>query len=83
MGRPRRFKDNDILDRALQVFWAAGFEATTIEDLEDATDLRRASLYGAFGDKESLFRACLARYGRHIARPWLDDLAGRQGPKGV
>lgn len=83
MGRPRSFKDDDVLDRALQAFWTAGFEATTIEDLEAATGLKRASLYGAFGDKDALFRACLARYARHIARPWLDDLARRQGPQGL
>ena len=83
MGRPRSFKDNDILDRALQAFWAAGFEATTIENLEAATGLKRASLYGAFGDKEALFRACLVRYGHSVAGPWMRDLAGRRGPKGV
>lgn len=83
MGRPRSFKDDEILDRALRAFWQSGFEATSLDDLEAATGLKRASLYGAFGDKAALFRACLARYGRHVARPWLDSLARRKGPAGV
>ncbi|MFN0042212.1 MAG: TetR/AcrR family transcriptional regulator [Alphaproteobacteria bacterium] len=81
MGRPRSFDEDAVLDKALLVFWAQGFDATSIEDLEAATGLRRASLYGAFGDKQAMFRACLARYAHAVARPWLAALpAGGGGP---
>lgn len=83
MGRPRSFDDDAVLDKALLVFWAQGFEATSIEDLETATGLRRASLYGAFGDKQAMFRACLARYARAVARPWLAALPAGGGGRAV
>lgn len=63
MGRPREFSEEQVLDAALQVFWARGFEATSVQELVDATGLSRASLYGAFGDKEALFGRVLAHYG--------------------
>lgn len=39
-----------------------GYEATSVEDLEKVTGLRRASLYCAFHDKHSLYLAALKRY---------------------
>jgi AcrR family transcriptional regulator len=62
MARPREFDENEVLDKALQAFWAHGYDATSVEDLVAATGLARASLYGAFGDKEQLFHRVLKHY---------------------
>jgi len=62
MARPRSFDCDVILDRAVETFREKGFDGTSIEDLEKATGLRRASLYGAFGDKRALYLAALKRY---------------------
>ncbi|HEY5957444.1 MAG TPA: TetR/AcrR family transcriptional regulator [Polyangiaceae bacterium] len=62
MARPREFDETEVLDRALHAFWARGYDATSVEDLVEATGLGRASLYGAFGDKEQLFRRVVAHY---------------------
>jgi TetR/AcrR family transcriptional repressor of nem operon len=62
MGRPREFETDVVLDRALQVFWAKGFEATSLDDLCEATGLGRSSLYAAFCDKQSLYYRALDRY---------------------
>lgn len=51
-----------MLDRALQAFWEHGYDATSVEDLVTATGIGRASLYGAFGDKEQLFRRVVDHY---------------------
>lgn len=62
LARPREFDETKVLDRALQAFWARGYDATSVEDLVEATGLGRASLYGAFGDKEQLFRRVVSHY---------------------
>ncbi len=62
MARPREFDEAEVLDAALETFWMKGYEGTSIQDLVDATGLGRASLYGAFGDKQELFQRVLARY---------------------
>ncbi len=67
MGRPRKHTDDEVLDRALELFWRRGYAGTSVQDLVDATGLGRASLYGAFGDKEQLFEKVLARYGERMA----------------
>ncbi len=62
MARPRSFDCDVVLDKAVETFRAKGFDGTSVEDLEQATGLRRASLYGAFGDKRALYLAALNRY---------------------
>ncbi len=62
MGRPRSFDTDAALDAALKVFWAKGYEGTTVSDLTKAMALNMSSLYAAFGDKESLFRQVAVRY---------------------
>jgi TetR/AcrR family transcriptional repressor of nem operon len=62
MPRPRAFDEDKVLLQALEVFRAKGFEGATLDELEQATGLHRGSLYGAFGDKRSLFLKALARY---------------------
>lgn len=62
MARPREFDSNTALESAMHVFWAKGYEATSLDDLCEATGLGRSSLYAAFGDKRRLYLSALDRY---------------------
>jgi len=82
MGRPREFDTDHALDRAMRVFWAKGYEGTSVDDLLSAMGLARGSLYKAFGDKRSLYLAALRRYDAEIidgAVRWLRDPANGDG----
>ena len=61
-GRPRAYDPDDALERATLAFWQAGFLATSLDALSEATGMNRPSLYGAFGDKRALYLAALQRY---------------------
>ena len=62
MGRPREFDTDAALEKAMRLFWAKGYEGTSVGDLTETLGISRPSLYAAFGDKQSLFRAALERY---------------------
>jgi AcrR family transcriptional regulator len=62
MGRPREFDTDAALERAMRLFWAKGYEGTSVGELTETLGISRPSLYAAFGDKQSLFRAALERY---------------------
>lgn len=62
MARPREFDIDTALDRAMHVFWTKGYEATSLDDLCEATELSRSSLYGTFGGKRDLLLRSLDRY---------------------
>jgi AcrR family transcriptional regulator len=61
-GRPRSFDREAALERAMQVFWKQGSEATSLHDLTTAMGINPPSLYAAFGDKERLFMEAVGRY---------------------
>jgi len=67
MARPREFDEDEVLDRALDIFWEHGYEGTSIDELVAATGLGRASLYGAFGDKEQVFTKAVERYSARMS----------------
>lgn len=73
-GRPRSFEIDDVLGRAMLVFWKKGYEATGLVELEQATGLGRQSLYGAFGDKRGLFLRVIEHYFDHVLKPGIDVL---------
>lgn len=79
MGRPREFDFDTALERAMQLFWAKGYESTSLEELCEATGLARSSLYGAFGDKHRLFVQALARY-EDAGAARLDEVLARPLP---
>jgi TetR/AcrR family transcriptional regulator, transcriptional repressor for nem operon len=62
MVRPREFDTSAAIDRAMQVFWTRGYEATSLDDLCAATGLSRSSLYGTFGSKRNLLLLTVDRY---------------------
>jgi TetR/AcrR family transcriptional regulator, copper-responsive repressor len=61
-GRPRAVDPATALARAVDAFWDAGFAATSLDDLTEATGMNRPSLYGAFGDKQALYRKAFDLY---------------------
>jgi AcrR family transcriptional regulator len=62
MGRRKLFTREDVLDKAISVFWKHGFAETSLQDLEQATGVRKSGLYTEFKDKEDLFVESMRRY---------------------
>jgi AcrR family transcriptional regulator len=67
-GRPRKFEAQSALDAALEVFRTRGYSGTSLDDLSAATGLNRPSLYGAFGNKQAMFEACVEHYWSRVGR---------------
>lgn len=75
-GRPRSFDRDAALAVAIELFWRAGYEETTIAMLTKAMGVTPPSLYAAFGDKDSLFREASALYFRRTCEA-VDSAATR------
>ena len=62
MGRPKEFSREEVLEKAIPVFWEKGFSETTVQDLESATGVNKSGLYSEFKNKEDIFLASLQHY---------------------
>ena len=56
------FDEQEVLDRAMNLFWKKGYNATSAQDLVNHLGISRSSLYDTFGDKHSLFVKALKQY---------------------
>lgn len=62
MARTVEFNECEIIDKAMNVFWEKGYQATSMQDLVDAMQINRSSIYNSFGDKHQLFMKCISIY---------------------
>jgi TetR/AcrR family transcriptional repressor of nem operon len=66
MARPAKYPRETMLERALELFWTKGYEGTSVQDLLDALDIHKGTLYDSFGDKHALYMEVLAHYQRTL-----------------
>jgi TetR/AcrR family transcriptional repressor of nem operon len=66
MAGRRQFDEKVTLDRALEVFWAKGYGATSMQDIATASGVLRGSLYNAYQDKETLFLHVFEDYAKQL-----------------
>ena len=45
MGRPKSFSREEVLEKAMPVFWKHGFADTSLQELERATGVNKSGLY--------------------------------------
>lgn len=63
MGRSKEFEENEVLQKAMELFWQQGYEKTSMSDLVEHMGIHRKSIYDTFGDKHSLYLQVIERYG--------------------
>jgi TetR/AcrR family transcriptional regulator, transcriptional repressor for nem operon len=69
MPKPKSHSRDDLIDKAMLLFWSKGFEATSMEDLVKATGVSRYGIYEEASGKEGLFLSCLEAYSQNIVTP--------------
>lgn len=74
MARPREFDADLVLQHAMELFWASGYQATSIDDLVEQTGISRYGLYTVFGDKHDLFLKAVDFYDRTAIKFMLSPL---------
>ena len=74
MNRPRQYDRDEVLEKATDLFWEKGFEATSMNEMVVRSSLNKHSLYSEFGDKEKLFIECIDYYISKSNRVVIDIL---------
>ena len=80
MARQKEFDQSDVLLKAMQAFWRRGYEATSVQDLVEATGINRGSMYDTFGDKRGLFQAAVDFYISNVSAKRLSKMLETESP---
>ncbi len=62
MARPKTYVREEVIDKAMELFWRLGYEGAHLAALVEHTGLNRFSLYKEFGGKAGLYEAALERF---------------------
>jgi len=79
MARTKDFDENEVLAKAIQIFWHKGYNATSMQDLVDGLGISRSSLYDTYTDKHTLFVKALESY-QNAGANKIQELANAPGP---
>lgn len=79
MARTKEFDPDAALQKALELFWERGYEATSMADLVGHLGIARASIYATFGGKRELYAKAFERY-LQTRDPRLVDALSQPGP---
>lgn len=79
-GRPRDFDEEDVLDKALDIFWKQGYEATSLEELLAAMGMGKGSMYHNFGNKREVFKLALNKFIENFSSWFESEISKAKDP---
>lgn len=79
-GPDKQFDPKEALEKAMQLFWAKGYAATGMAELQQQMGIGRKSLYDTFGNKRQLFIKALQLYSDSVVRQMIRELKKEGSP---
>lgn len=79
-GPEKQFDPEVALSKAMEVFWARGYEAASLSELLEHMGIGKKSLYDTFGNKRSLFLKALNYYAQTEVKFIRDRLLAAGSP---
>ena len=77
-GPPKQFDREQVINKAMEVFWTKGYEATSMRDLVNSMGINRASMYDTFGNKREIFQLAIEGY-CHNAISYAEQMISTEG----
>ncbi|HEY9002777.1 MAG TPA: TetR/AcrR family transcriptional regulator [Mucilaginibacter sp.] len=81
MARKKEFDEDELLEKATNLFWRKGYNATSAQDLVDELKINRSSLYNTYSDKKTLFEKALKKYQEQQTNAMIDMLIKADDPE--
>jgi len=80
MPRYKTYNNDLVLEKAMNVFWVHGYEATSVRLLEKEMGINQFSIYSSFKNKKNLFVNALRKYREYVIihrfQPLFQENAG-------
>ncbi|TYP77209.1 TetR/AcrR family transcriptional regulator [Aquimarina intermedia] len=66
MARRKQYKEEEVIEKAMALFWRNGYENTSVRMLETEMGINQFSIYSSFGNKNGVFLESLKCYKNKI-----------------
>ena len=79
MARKKQYIEEEVIEKAVNVFWENGYVSTSIRELEKEMGINQFSIYSSFGNKKGVFLRALSHYRNKVKEIFLADLIKSEG----
>lgn len=62
MARAKQYNEQEVIEKAMSLFWRNGYESTSVRMLEKEMGINQFSIYASFGSKQGVFLESLKCY---------------------
>ena len=66
MARRKEYIEEEVIEKAMVLFWRNGYEGTSVRMLEKAMGINQFSIYSSFGSKQGLFLKSINCYEEYL-----------------
>jgi TetR/AcrR family transcriptional repressor of nem operon len=66
MARKKQYIEEEVIEKAMALFWRNGFETTSVRMLEKEMGINQFSMYSSFGSKEGVFLESIKCYKKKV-----------------
>ncbi len=74
MPRKKAYIEEEVIEKAMHVFWKNGYKSTSVRMLEKEMGINQFSIYSSFKDKDGVFLKSIQFYKKKIQNDVLNSL---------
>ncbi|AWW32752.1 TetR/AcrR family transcriptional regulator [Echinicola strongylocentroti] len=83
MARNKKYVEEEVIEKAMTLFWKKGYETTSMQELESQMGINKFSIYASFGNKNGVFLESLKCYKQQLNRILANLKASDKGLLGI
>ncbi|WP_299685578.1 TetR/AcrR family transcriptional regulator [uncultured Dokdonia sp.] len=66
MARKKNYNEDEVIEKAMRLFWRNGYETTSMQMLEKEMGINKFSIYSSFGSKNGVFLESIKCYKKKL-----------------
>ncbi|WP_298347747.1 TetR/AcrR family transcriptional regulator [uncultured Dokdonia sp.] len=83
MARKKAYREDLVIEKAMNLFWRNGYEGTSMQMLEKEMGINKFSIYSSFGSKNGVFLESIACYKKKLYKLVNELKATQKGVAGI
>ncbi|HIB36690.1 MULTISPECIES: TetR/AcrR family transcriptional regulator [Mesonia] len=83
MPRTKKYNENEVIEKAMHLFWKNGYTSTSMQMLEKQMGINKFSIYASFQNKNGVFVKSLACYKQKLNKLFIKLNKESQGIAGI